>query len=59
MSDRPDPFCPSTQRAAELWLALVKDVTAKECQFPCLRDDLTDWLKQHLKSALLNGDSRD
>ncbi len=35
-------------RAAQLWLALVNDVTATPCRFPCLRDDLTDWLRHHL-----------
>lgn len=35
-------------RAADLWFALVKDVTANPCKYPCLRDDLVDWLSDHI-----------
>jgi hypothetical protein len=39
------------ERAAELWIALVKDITAEPCKFPCLRDDLIDWFKHHASNA--------
>lgn len=38
-------------RAGELWLALVNDIAAKPCKYPCLRDDLTDWLRDHYRRS--------
>lgn len=40
-----------TQRAGELWVALMKDISAEPCQFPCLRDDLIDWFRHHVNGA--------
>lgn len=43
MSELDDEF--SQEEAAQLWRALIDDVTETPCRFPCLRDDLADWLR--------------
>lgn len=35
---------PRAETDAELWRALKADCEAVPCKYPCLRDDLHDWL---------------
>jgi len=53
-----------TERAAapadpggELWRALIRDTGSVPCEYPCLRDDLADWLATHQPSAQDGGEA--
>jgi uncharacterized protein YmfQ (DUF2313 family) len=59
MSELDEWMADPANRAAEMWIALVKDVTAEPCRFQCLRDDLSDWLRDYSnRDAATVGDSR-
>jgi hypothetical protein len=38
----------------QLWQQLADDLNAKPCEYPCLRDDMADWLRDKGKESALN-----
>lgn len=43
---------------AALFRRLIDDVNAVPCKYPCLRDDLHDWLRAHDERADRDGVTR-
>lgn len=49
------PSAPSTravEKEAELWRALSRDTSTIPCEYPCLRDDLADWLANQAEAPV-------